>query len=130
MMELFGADLEKKNRRETVWKIGDLWKSCSTPEQFFLELAVKFPETPKTDLLAMEAVVLEKRHPLLFRLMCMAMFLSVCPAVMAVCGAAAAIGERFILAFTVPAAVFAWMAVCSRAVNKYSEWSFYLSADK
>lgn len=61
-MEKFKKELEEERKLETRKRAVELWKKCSSPEEFFLALAVKVPDLPKLDMFFLKRHVFMENH--------------------------------------------------------------------
>lgn len=62
-MEKFKKEIEEERKLETRKHAVELWKKCSSPEEFFLALAVEVPDLPKLDMFFLKRHVFMENHP-------------------------------------------------------------------
>lgn len=62
-MEKSKKEIEEERKIETRKHAVELWKKCSSPEEFFLALAVEAPDLPKLDMFFLKRHVFMENHP-------------------------------------------------------------------
>lgn len=126
-MDKFGAELEKEKKTVVQKRILDLWEECSSPEQFFLELAVKVPEASKLDVLLLKRYVFAKKHPVLDELVDPVVLVASCFAVG--CGLISSSVFGAVVGIVLFVVELFWWASC---ISRYEQlrWELNLRSEK